>query len=140
IKRTAQSVSENVVTVARTGQPGEIVEEIIRVQGLVALVLVGAAVKLLCAGLHNDVYGRAGIAAVFSLVVREQDLHFSDRVHAGRVKVAGVVAGIGIGDAVERDVGAVAATALNEDAAVGAKPGRVAILGVDHAGEQPHGP
>src|SRR6185369_6805395 len=80
VDRSTERVAPDIVAIAGALDAGGVVEKVIRVQSFVSVVLVDAAVKILGAGLQDDVDGGSGVAAILGLVIGEEDVDFGNGI------------------------------------------------------------
>src|SRR5205823_6075893 len=100
--RAAERGAGGVVAIKRLRDTVLVVEEIVRVEPLVPLVPVRAALELLRSRLGNDVDHRAAVASVFGAIIIELDLHLADCVEVDRAAEDLRAAQIVADDAVDR--------------------------------------
>ena len=115
--RSANRVSGVVVPEKLTGQPFGIVQPAIRVQAVVAVIPIAAAMELVGAALchHRDL--RPGVAAVFGLIDARENLEFLRRIQTDRYVLLAVVAGINVADSVDGEIVGRAALPIRLDVA-----------------------
>jgi hypothetical protein len=84
VDRAAERSANGVVAISRFFATGRVLEEVVRVQLLVAEVVVARSAELLGPALRHDIDDAGRSLAVLGLVVVEKHLHFGDRVHRDR--------------------------------------------------------
>src|SRR5439155_25069544 len=83
VNGSPQRISADTVAVWQSLCARSVIEEVVGVQGFIAIEVIGRAVQRLGTGFRDHRNGPAAVASVLSLIVAGEDLDFSHRVHVG---------------------------------------------------------